>query len=118
MITGINGEDGTPPNYKTYVFKLSDSKRSAPTSNDATSPGGGWVDYGNQEGNWWQCVGSVNGVTGLVTEWGEVIPLNGRDGTAQDGKFTEFRFAEIFNKYSPNRFSISQISRWLDTFIS
>lgn len=37
LITGINGKDGTPPNYKTYVFKLSDSKPSAPTSNDPTS---------------------------------------------------------------------------------
>lgn len=101
LITGINGKDGTPPNYKTYVFKLSDSKPSAPTSNDPTSPGGGWVDYPNQEGNWWQCVGSVNGVTGLVTEWGEVIPLNGRDGTAQDGKFTEFRFAKSSTSTPP-----------------
>ena len=102
LITGINGKDGTPPNYKTYVFKLSDSKPSAPTSNDLTSPGGGWVDYPNQEGNWWQCVGSVNGVTGLVTEWGEVIPLNGRDGTAQDGKFTEFRFAKTSSDSAPS----------------
>lgn len=102
LITGINGKDGTPPNYKTYVFKLSDSKPSAPTSNDPTSPGGGWVDYPNQEGNWWQCVGSVNGVTGLVTEWGEVIPLNGRDGTAQDGKFTEFRFAKTSSDSAPS----------------
>ena len=101
LITGINGKDGTPPNYKTYIFKLSDSKPSAPTSNDPTSPGGGWVDYPNQEGNWWQCVGSVNGVTGLVTEWGEVIPLNGRDGTAQDGKFTEFRFAKSSTSTPP-----------------
>lgn len=101
LITGINGKDGTPPNYKTYVFKLSDSKPSAPTSNDPTSPGGGWVDYPNQEGNWWQCVGSVNGVTGLVTEWSEVIPLNGRDGTAQDGKFTEFRFAKSSTSTPP-----------------
>lgn len=102
LITGINGKDGTPPNYKTYVFKLSDSKPSAPTSNNPTSPGGGWVDYPNQEGNWWQCVGSVNGVTGLVTEWGEVIPLNGRDGTAQDGKFTEFRFAKTSSDLAPS----------------
>lgn len=102
LITGVNGKDGTPPNYKTYVFKLSDSKPSAPTSNDPDSPGGGWVDYPNQEGNWWQCVGSVNGVTGLVTEWGEVIPLNGRDGTAQDGKFTEFRFAKSSSDSAPS----------------
>lgn len=102
LITGVNGKDGTPPNYKTYVFKLSDSKPSAPTSNDPDTPGGGWVDYPNQEGNWWQCVGTVNGVTGLVTEWGEVIPLNGRDGTAQDGKFTEFRFAKSSSDSAPS----------------
>lgn len=118
LMTGINGEDGkdgadgtdgkdgkdaVTPNWYTYVFKLSDDKPSGPTSNDPNNPGNGWLDYPNANGNWWQCIGTVNGVTGKVTEWSEVIPLNGRDGqdgqdgqdgTAQDGRYTEFRFAK------------------------
>lgn len=107
-INGSNGEDGKTPNWKTYVFKLSDSKPSGPTSDDPNNPGNGWVNYPNQEGNWWQCVGTVNGTTGKVIEWSEVIPLNGKDGqdgqdgTAQDGKFTEFRFAKSSNSTAPS----------------
>lgn len=91
IITGIPGKNGTPPNYKTYIYKQSDTKPSKPTSN-AVIPAD-WVDYPTTSGNWWQCIGTVNGVTNLVTEWSEVLPVNGRDGVAQDGKFTEMRFA-------------------------
>lgn len=104
-INGTNGENGKTPNWKTYVFKLSDSKPSGPTGDNPSNPGNGWVDYPNQEGNWWQCVGTVNGTTGKVVEWSEVIPLNGRDGqdgTAQDGKFTEFRFAKSSSDSAPS----------------
>lgn len=102
LITGVNGKDGIPVNYKTYVFRKSDDKPLGPTSNDPNNPGNGWVDYPDSVGNWWQCIGSVNGVTGLVTEWSEVLPLNGKDGTAQDGKFTEFRFAKSTTDTAPS----------------
>ena len=93
LVSGTSGKDGTPVNYKTYVYKLSDSKPDKPTSNDPNNPGDGWVDYPNTTGQWWQCIGTINGVTELVTEWSEVLPVNGQDGTAQDGKRVEFRFA-------------------------
>ena len=93
LVSGTSGKDGTPVNYKTYVYKLSDIKPDKPTSNDPKNPGDGWVDYPNTTGQWWQCIGTVNGVTELVTEWSEVLPVNGQDGTAQDGKRVEFRFA-------------------------
>ena len=32
----------------------------------------------------------------------EVIPVNGRDGQAQDGKFTEFRFAVNTSNTNPH----------------
>ena len=91
IITGANGKNGVPPNYKTYVYKQSDTKPTKPTGTDKIPSG--WSDYPNSTGQWWQCIGTVNGVTELVTEWSEVLPVNGKDGTAQDGKFTEFRFA-------------------------
>lgn len=91
IITGTAGKDGVPPNYKTYVYKKSDSKPAKPTGTDLIPAG--WVDYPDDIGQWWQCIGTVNGVTDLVIEWSEVLPVNGQDGTAQDGKFTEMRFA-------------------------
>lgn len=91
IITGTSGKDSTPPNYKTYVYKKSDTKPSKPTGTDKIPAG--WQDYPNGTGQWWQCIGTVNGVTELVTEWSEVLPVNGKDGIAQDGKKTEFRFA-------------------------
>jgi hypothetical protein len=117
LITGVNGKDGTPVNYKTYVFRQSDDKPLGPTSNDPENPGNGWVDYPNTSGNWWQCIGSVNGVTGLVTEWSEVLPLNGKDGTAQDGKFTEFRFAKSSTDDAPSiNKTVRTPSGWTLTF--
>ena len=94
---GHDGEDGkdgvspTLPNYSIYRYRKSDSKPATPTGTSQNPSG--WTDIPNDAGNWWQCVGEVNGATGAVTRWGEVLPLNGRDGTAQDGKYTEMRFA-------------------------
>lgn len=98
LVSGVAGIDGTPVNYKTYVYKLSDTKPNKPTGNDPHNPGDDWTDYPNTSGQWWQCIGDVNGVTELVTNWGEVLPVNGRDGVAQDGKYVEFRFA-LSNSY-------------------
>lgn len=131
LLTGINGTDGTDgkdavtPNWYTYVFKLSDSKPSGPTSNDPNNPGNGWLDYPNANGNWWQCIGTVNGVTGKVTEWSEVIPLNGRDGqdgqdgqdgTAQDGRYTEFRFAKTTGSTPSLNKTLRDPSGWTVAF--
>ena len=100
IVTGVPGESGTPPNYKTYIYKKSDTKPEKPTGTDKIPEG--WEDYPNDTGQWWQCIGTVNGVTELVTEWSEVLPVNGRDGTAQDGKYTEFRFSVSSSRESHN----------------
>lgn len=84
------GKDGTPPNWKTYVYKQSSIKPDKPTSTDLIPSG--WKDYPDDpSGQWWQCVGLVDGVTNLVTEWSEVLPVNGKDGAG--GARVEFRFA-------------------------
>lgn len=88
---GQNGKDAVTPDWKTYVYKQSDDKPDKPDSTDIIPSG--WVDYPNNTGQWWQCIGTVNGETNQVTEWSEVLPVNGRDGVAQDGKWTEMRFA-------------------------
>ena len=96
---GANGRDGvspTLPNYSIYRYCKSDSKPAAPTGTSQNPSG--WVAIPNDTGNWWQCIGQVNGATGAVTEWGEVLPLNGRDGTAQDGRYTELRYAKNSNR--------------------
>lgn len=84
------GKDGTPPNWKTYVYKQSSVKPDKPTGTDLIPSG--WKDYPDDpSGQWWQCVGLVDGVTNLVTEWSEVLPVNGKDGAG--GARVEFRFA-------------------------
>ncbi len=88
---GRDGIAGTVPNYKTYVYKKSETKPDKPTGT-AIVPSG-WIDYPDDSGQWWQCIGTVDGTTNLVTEWSEVLPVNGQNGIAQDGKKTEFRFA-------------------------
>lgn len=101
IVTGTPGKQGTPPNYKTYVYKQSIVKPDKPTGTNKIPEG--WVDYPNTTGQWWQCIGTVNGVTDLVTEWSEVLPVNGQDGEAQDGRRTEFRFAANNSSYvAPN----------------
>lgn len=105
LVTGVNGKNALPVNYKTYVYKLSATKPNKPTSNDPRNPGDGWVDYPNTTGQWWQCIGDVNGATELITNWSEVLPVNGQDGIAQDGKFTEFRFAKSTNDAAPSIFN-------------
>lgn len=88
---GENGTDGVIPNWKTYIYKQSSNKPTKPTSTDLIPSG--WSDYPTSTGQWWQCIGTVNGATNKVTEWSEVLPVNGQDGVAQDGKKTEFKFA-------------------------
>lgn len=97
IVTGTPGENGNPVNWKTYVYKKSTTK---PTSkppvnvlyNDASIANAGWMDYPNDTGQWWQCIGTVDGTTKMITEWSEILPVNGQDGTAQDGKKVEMRF--------------------------
>lgn len=88
---GTNGKDAVLPNWKSYIYIKADSKPSKPTSTDILPSG--WSDYPTSTGQWWQCIGTVNGITNKVVEWSEVLPVNGKDGTAQDGSHVEMRFA-------------------------
>lgn len=86
--TGATGATGPTPNYKTYIYKKSEVKPDAPTST-ALIPTG-WKDYPDSEGTWWQCIGQVNGASNIVSEWSEVLRVNGE---SIEGRKTEFRFA-------------------------
>lgn len=88
---GADGKDAVLPNWKTYIYIKADSKPAKPTSTDILPSG--WSDYPTSTGQWWQCIGTVNGITNKVVEWSEVLPVNGKDGTAQDGSHVEMRFA-------------------------
>ena len=88
---GADGKDAVLPNWKTYIYIKVDSKPAKPTSTDILPSG--WSDYPTSTGQWWQCIGTVNGITNKVVEWSEVLPVNGKDGTAQDGSHVEMRFA-------------------------
>lgn len=99
---GQDGVNGTAPNYKTYVYAQSNSKPDKPNFNTPQPPTESqWKDYPLSSGQWWQCIGVVDGQTNTVIQWGEVLPVNGKDGTAQDGKFTEFRFAVNSSNITP-----------------
>lgn len=89
---GTNGTDGTVPNWKTYIYAKSATIPAKPTSQELIPTG--WKDSpDSNDGQWWQCIGTVDGSSNKVVSWSDVIPVNGRDGDAQDGKHTEFRFA-------------------------
>lgn len=89
---GTDGTDGTVPNWKTYIYAKSTTIPTKPTSQELIPAG--WKDSpDSNDGQWWQCIGTVNGSSNKVVSWSDVIPVNGRDGDAQDGKHTEFRFA-------------------------
>lgn len=98
-----DGQDGTIPNYNTYVYIQSDTQpQSKPEFNTPQPPEDSqWKDIPTGEGQWWQCIGKVDGKTNTVFEWGTIIPVNGKDGIAQDGKYTEFRFAKSTSKSTP-----------------
>lgn len=93
---GHDGTNGIPANWRTYIYKLSDTKPEKPTSADVLPDG--WEDYPNSTGQWWQCIGVVDGPTNKVTEWSEVIPVNGKDGETTEGRHPEMRFAISSNR--------------------
>lgn len=89
---GTDGIDGTVPNWKTYIYAKSTTIPTKPTSQELIPAG--WKDSpDSNDGQWWQCIGTVDGSSNKVVNWSDVIPVNGKDGDAQDGKHTEFRFA-------------------------
>ena len=89
---GTDGTDGTAPNWKTYIYAKSTIIPTKPTSQELIPSG--WKDSpDSNDGQWWQCIGTVDGSSNKVVSWSDVIPVNGRNGDAQDGKHTEFRFA-------------------------
>lgn len=103
LAAGTKGTDAIPPNYKIYVYKNSVTKPDKPTGTSQTPSG--WSDYPTSiSGTWWQCIGTVNGLTNEVSEWSEVLQVNGNNGAngsngtdgknGSDGISIEFRFAK------------------------
>ncbi|WP_291625576.1 hypothetical protein [Clostridium sp.] len=103
LAAGTKGIDAIPPNYKIYVYKNSPTKPDKPTGTSQTPSE--WSDYPTSiSGTWWQCIGTVNGLTNEVTEWSEVLQVNGNNGAngsngadgknGSDGISIEFRFAK------------------------
>ena len=103
---GADGKDGVTLNYKTYVYKKADSAPAKPTGTSLIPTG--WSDYPDSSGQWWQSIGTVNGITNKVTEWSAVLPVNGKDGTAQDGSHVEMRFAVNASRTTAPKIDVSQ----------
>lgn len=77
----FRGRDGITPNFKTFIFKQSDTKPAKPTGQELLPLG--WYDTPTAVGIWWMSVGTVDGPTNNVTSWSDVTKVTGKDG--QDG---------------------------------
>ena len=98
LVTG-KGKDAETVNYPIYVYANNYDLPTHPTITNANSIvypiDNVWLDCPNSSESitqWWQCIGIVDGTTKDIT-WGKVIPLNGQDGIAKDGKVYETRLA-------------------------
>lgn len=114
--TGITPEI---PNYKSYVYKKADVK---PDNIDITATNTvealkslGWEDYPtDSNGQWWQCILTINGTTNLIEVASAILPVNGKDGTSGgeggiDGKSVRMLFAWVNDRdYNWNT--------WYDTY--
>ena len=122
LVTGTKGEDGNPIDYTTTVFAYAKAKPNPPTSNDPRNPGTSldeqgnvvtWYDYpdpnvgvDNETFRWYQCMGHVDGLTREIKEWCQVLTVNGRDGQAMPGRYTEFRFGVSPDETAPELIQI------------
>lgn len=112
LAVGTKGTDAIPPNYKIYIYKNSTTKPDKPTGTSQTPSG--WLDYPTSvSGTWWQCIGTVNGLTNEVSEWSEVLQVNGNNGI--DGISIEFRFAKNESSINPPSVNINirEPSGWI-----
>lgn len=93
--SGIAGEKGAVPNYKSTYFCKADSIPNKPTYKTLSEVESSsiWLDYPNDSGQWWQSTAVIDGTTKGIISWGNVLQVNGQDGKAQDGKYWETRFA-------------------------
>lgn len=114
-IKGDKGDSGITPTYTTYVYTYYDAQTLPPqptnyvfpnptsqTSNgtiikweDFPDTSGGRVD--TESKRWYQCIGIVNALTNAVSEWGDVVICN-----ARDGNYTEFRYAVTSGLTAPS----------------
>ena len=85
------GKQGPVSDFKTYIFKLSDTQPTPPSTGIHYTEIDGWEDYPtNESGQWWQCIGSVDGPTGIVKEWSVALRVNPRDGRGIDSISEEY----------------------------
>ena len=89
LMTGIPGPSGgeaATPNWKLTIYTESNSIPNPPTNTnpDYYTINTDWKPYPTSQGNWWQCICSVDGPTNIISHFSDVILLNGKDG--KDGE--------------------------------
>ena len=120
LVTGVKGDSGEPVNYTTRYFcaGYNNVLPLIPDTQDKndfedrykyqdvegntvywyrspdTSRGGvdGSIDDTGKERRWYECLVYINGWDNKIIEYGEIGPLNPRDGEIKDGRYCEFRF--------------------------
>lgn len=104
LLSGTPGKTPTLPDYNFTVYTEGTLVPDPPTELDPSmfTKETDWkIIPTSFSGTWWQCVGIVSGATGRIREWGEVVPLNGKDGIAQDGKMSELRWTKNNSYLTP-----------------
>lgn len=104
LLSGTPGKTPTLPDYNFTVYTEGTLIPDPPTELDPSmfTKETDWkIIPTSSSGTWWQCVGIVSGATGRIREWGEVVPLNGKDGTAQDGKMSELGWTKNNSYLTP-----------------
>lgn len=81
--SGVAGEKGVVPNYKSTYFCKADSIPNKPTYKTLSEIDSSiWRDYPNDSGQWWQSTAVIDGNTEEIISWGNVLQVNGQDGIA------------------------------------
>jgi hypothetical protein len=88
----VDGADGDPGDYVSYVFKESANQPITPSSTDVVPAG--WSDTlpASYTEPVWMTKATISGVTGLAGTWDPPIKVTGTDG--DEGQYTYYEYAK------------------------
>lgn len=102
----IGALDGINSDWKTYVFKMSETVPATPNSGVDTKPiPDGWQDAPTDTiGKWWMIVATVDGTTGRVNSpWSSPKQVTGDKGeVGESGEYTVYQFAKKIGEVPPD----------------
>lgn len=110
----VGALDGVSSDWKSYVFKLSETTPETPNSGVDSKPiPDGWLDAPTSEvGKWWMIVATVDGQTNQVNSpWSSPKQVTGDKGdTGADGSYTVYQFCKKMGETPPD----PDVVEWFD----